>query len=249
MKNPLLNLKLKNTQDIESITKAMLFHDGQPYATSNKIAKYFGINHKDLLKKIREFHTFEAMIRGGKLRHQFRTVKGREYTYFELDADAFSFICLSITGKKAEAFKWAFIDAFKKATAEAITARVSINVNYSNEVWIEARNHGKDIRKLLTDKVKEFCEYAEEQRGGAYPTCPFYKHITDVIYAHVGVTAPKAGKNPRDVYSGDIIEAIEDAERIAIQLLDEVMANGGSRKIKNLLKERLQSELQDEVAS
>lgn len=240
MKNPLLTLKLKNTQDIESITKAMLFHDGQPYAKSNQIAKYFGKPHDDLLKKIRAFHSFEKLKGLGKISERNRTVKGREYPYFELDADAFSFICLSITGKKAEAFKWAFIDAFKKATAEVITARVAKNINYSNEVWIEARNHGKDTRKLLTDKLKEFCRYAEEQRGETYTRCPFYKHVTDVIYAHVGVTAPKADKTPRDVYSGDIIEAIEDAERTAIQLLDEVMVTGGSRKIKNLLKEKLQ---------
>ena len=229
-----------DTPTIDHITKAMLFHSGEPFATSTQISKYFGINHKDLLRKIREFHSFEAMIGGGKLRSQIRVVKGREYPYFELDADAFTFICMSVTGKKAEEFKWGFIQAYKLATTEAISVRVASQTNRLNQEWIEAREHGKDTRKLLQDKIKEFCKYAEIQRGKPYKVCPYYKHITDAIYAYIRIDTPKCGKALRDVYSGDIVEAIEAAELKVIELLDEVVESNGSRKgIKTLILERL----------
>ena len=229
---------------IEKIIKSMLYYHGEPFARSNQIAKYFGKPHNDLLKKIRSFHSYEELKRLGKISHRIRTIKGREYPYFELDADAFAFICLSITGKKAEAFKWVFIEAFKKTTLESITAKVSISANKANEKWLEARDCGKDTRKLLTDKIKEFCQYAEDQRGESYNNCPYYKLITDAIYSFIGVSAPKAGQNKRDVYSGDIVEAIETAELEVIEFLGEIIEANGSRKgIKPLIINRLTHEM------
>lgn len=228
---------------IESITKAMIFHSCEPYASSTQIAKYFGIRHDDLLRKIRAFHSFEDLKTFRKITEQIRVIKGRKYPFFELDADAFTFICMSVTGKQAEAFKWGFIQAYKLATTEAISARVTVQANRANEVWIEARDHGKDTRKLLTDKIKEFCQYAEHQRGKPYKMCPYYKHVTDAIYAYIGVSIPKAGQSPRDVYSGDLVEAIETAELVVIELLDEMMEMNVSRKgIKILISERLANE-------
>ena len=105
--------KVTGKLEITNIIKAMIFYSGEPFATSTQISKYFGMPHNDLLKKIRAFHSFDELISLGKISHRIRHIKGREYPYYELDADAFSFICLSITGKQAEAFKWSFIEAFK----------------------------------------------------------------------------------------------------------------------------------------
>jgi phage regulator Rha-like protein len=232
---------LTDTLTIEKITKAMLFHQGEPFATSLQIAKHFSIPHNDLLKKIRAFHSFDELIKVGKISRLKRHYRGQEFPYFELDADAFSFTCLSITSKKAEAFKWAFIQAFKQATTEAISARVAIECNKANEAWIEARCDGKDTRKSLSDKIKEFCSYAEEQRGESYgKNCPYFKIITDAIYNHLNIEAPKGGKAPRDTLSGDRVEAIQRAEAVVIDLLDEVMATNGTRKnLKARIVERL----------
>ncbi len=232
----------QNNLTIEKITKAMLFHSGEPFATSTHIAKHFGIRHDNLISKIRAFYSFNDLIKSLKIKELKRTYRGNEYPYYELDADAFAFICLSITGKKAEAFKWVFIEAFKKATLEAITAKVSISVNRANEDWIKTREKSKDSRKLLTDKVKEFCSYAEAQRGNPYKNakCPYYKHVTDAIYSYLDIEAPTGGKAPRNVYSGDIVEDIEAAELEVIELLAEIMDVQGSRSgIKKLIIEHL----------
>lgn len=232
---------LIDTLTIEKITKAMLFHDGEPFATSLKISQYFGIRHDDLLRKIRSFHSFDKLVSLRKITERNRINRGREYPYFELDADAFAFTCLSITGKKAEAFKWTFIEAFKQATAEAISAKVAIQCNKANEAWIEARCDGKDTRKSLSDKIKDFCHYAEEQRGESYgKNCPYFKIITDAIYNHLDIEAPKGGKAPRDTLSGDRVEAIERAEAVVMDFLDEVMETNSTRQsLKARIIERL----------
>ncbi len=117
--------------------------------------------------------------------------------------------------------------------------------NKENAYWGMARDHGKDTRKLLTDKIKEFCLYAENQRGTSYNSvCPYYKLITKVIYSFIGIDIPKLGIAHRDVYSGDIIETIEAAECCVIKLLDEIMYSEGSRKgIKPLIIDRLTHEM------
>jgi len=166
-----------------------------------------------------------------KIQPRIRVIKGRDYPYFELDADAFTFTCLSVTGKKAEAFKWAFIEAFKKAPAEAISTRANVAANKNNQHWIEARTTGKKIRIDLTDQIKEFCKYAEDQRGAPYPkVCPYYKLITDAIYQFKNIEQSK-GKQPlRDTLSGDKVEAVQDPETRVIKLLKHIITSGGSRE-------------------
>lgn len=226
--------------DIDKITKAMLLHNGQPFTTTKQISKYFSKKHADVMEKIRAFNSYDEMLRVGKIRPLNLQYRGQEYEAFELDADAFSFTCLSMTGKKAESFKWAFIEAFKKSTAKVISARASIKANEANQIWLEAREDGKSTRKALQNKIKEFCEYAQVQRGNTYPQCPYFKHITDAIYDYLSIKAPTGNKFPRDVYSGAIVESIESAEQDTIILLDEIMEAGKTRNaIKVQITDRL----------
>ena len=235
------NLALNDTATIEKIAKSMLFHSGEPFTTSLQIAKYFGIGHNDLLKKIRAFHSFENLIKLGKITQLKRVYRNQEFPYFELDADAFSFTCLSLTGKKAESFKWSFIQAFKKATVEAIGAKVAMQQNKANSEWIEARSESKHTRKYLTYKIKEFTKYAESQRGYSYNgKSPYYKIVTDAIYSFFDIEAPKAGQAPRDTLSGGMVETIETAESVVTGMLDDIIYNKQSRKN---LKERIIKEL------
>lgn len=131
---------------------------------------------------------------------------------------------------------------------EKISTKVAIQTNKANQEWSEVRNHGKYTRKAFTDKVKEFCKYAELQRGKPYSICPYYKLITDAIYTYLGVSISKVGQSPRDIYSGAVVEAIEAAELEVIKLIEEIMELNGSRKgIKPLIINRLTYEMGDFV--
>ena len=200
--------------EIKNIVKAMVFHSNEPYATSTQIAKYFRIDHKNLLQKIRSFHSYDELISRLKIQPRNRTRRGKEYPYYELDADAFTFTCLSFTGKKAESFKWFFIQAFKVATAEALTARVSAEANLANENYFRLRQDGKKEHRSYTDVVKILCEYAEEQRGGSYGgKCPYYRLFQSLVYKSIGIKISKSHKPSKDSLSPEALEQIENAEK------------------------------------
>ncbi len=225
---------------IEHITKAMLFHNREPFATSNQIARYFGVRHDNLLSKIRSFHSFDKLVKSLKIKELKRTYRGQKYPYFELDGDAFVFTCMSITGKNAESFKWAFIAAYKKATTEALTARITAEANSANKVWLEARTQGKMAHGNYTDAIKTFCLYAEEQRGkpygidkDGYPVkkpCPYYIHFQRVAYQKSGVEVNKGHLPKRDSLSGAELERVEDAEYAIAEMVVKMMNAGYAYK-------------------
>lgn len=231
MKNTLLT---PNTLTIEQITKAMIFHSSEPFATSTQIAKYFGIRHDNLLQKIRAFDSYVELNKSLKIKELKRTYRGQEYPYLELDADAFAFTCLSITGKKAEAFKWVFIKAFKLMAVEALTAKIKAEVHKADQLWNEVRTHGKIVHRGYTDAIKEFCAYAEEQRGNPYSIdkngnatnklCPYYIHFQKVAYQKADINFRK-GILPKRNSLGDTelerLEVIEsDIAKMVLELID-----------------------------
>ncbi len=221
---------------IKLITKAMVFHSDEPFATSTQIAKYFGIRHDNLLRKIQSFHSFNELIGSSKLRSRIRTIKGKDYPYFELDADAFVFTCMSFTGKKAEAFKWTFIKAFKLMASEALTAKIKAEVHKADQLWNETREQGKIAHRGYTDVIKEFCLYTEDQRGSSYsidktgnPTnkpCPYYIHFQRAVYQKAGIKFRKGLLPKRDTLSGNQLEQVEVIELDIVDMVSELMDSG-----------------------
>ena len=83
MKNTLL------TQDnlIVKISKAMILHQGEPFATSKQIAKEYGVKHANLIRTIQGLSLFDELINTLKLRLLKYTYRGQERDYFELDEE------------------------------------------------------------------------------------------------------------------------------------------------------------------
>lgn len=199
---------------IEKIIGAMLFHNGEPFATSNQIAKYFGVDHKNVLQKIRLFHSFDELVSQLKIQPRNRLVRGKEYPYYELDADAFTFTCMSFSGKTAEEFKWIIIKAFKKAAAEALTLRIRAQINLEYEDFHKLRSDGKETHKSYTDSIKALCEYAEKSRGSKYETqCPYFSLIQRLVYKALGIKESKGFKPARDAFSPQLLKKVEKLEK------------------------------------
>jgi phage regulator Rha-like protein len=218
-------MKMIEQETMATLIKAMIFHSSEPYITSTQIAKYFGIRHDNLLTKIRDFDRFDELVSFLKIKERKRVVNGREYPYFELDADAYAFTCLSINGKKAEDFKWAILQALKSATIEAIRHKTMAETNRLNEDWSKNRLKSKDTRALFVDKVKEFCEYAQAQRGYKYDKCPYFIKLTSLVYKSLGLKPPRSHQPRRDIFTSQELEDIENLESRLIELIDDLMAD------------------------
>ncbi len=219
------DLKGTNLEDlsIEKIAKAMIVHRDEAFASSLQIAKYFGVPHNYLLKKIRAFKGFDKLIKLGKISQLKRTYRGNEFPYFELNAEVFTLTCMSFNDAKGQAFKWAFINAFKEISIQLLTERVRAETNQANAEWLKKRNEIKETRHELTDSIKEFCEMAQAQRGSQYPQgkCPYYSKITSLVYEVLNVQKPKGTQTLRNIYSGTTLEQIEYLEDYLVTLIQE----------------------------
>lgn len=213
--------------DVAQIMGKMLWHEGKPFAKSTDIARYFGMNHKNMLRKIESFYSFDAMLSGSKLRHLERKVRGGIQRYYEMDAEAFSFICLSMTGKKAEKFKWAFIEAFKMANKEALINQVRVEINREIEQFVVEREEGKKVRLDFTNTMQRLCKYAEEIRGMSYGgKCPFYPMYTRLIYKSLGLCTVKAGGYKIRDLSIEDVQKVKERESEVSAAVNEMIDNG-----------------------
>ncbi|MGI7158056.1 Rha family transcriptional regulator [Campylobacter coli] len=112
------NKVIINKQEVQFDTQ-----DNQIFCTSLDVAKVFGKQHKHILELIGEkFNNNEIKnFCEPNFRLSFKTRKiegfrGRErkYPYYQLTKDGFSFIAMGLTGRKADKFKIAFINAFNE---------------------------------------------------------------------------------------------------------------------------------------
>ncbi|WP_109064387.1 Rha family transcriptional regulator [Aggregatibacter kilianii] len=102
----------------ENFKQFIQIKDHKTVTTSETVAKVFGKQHKHVLDKIRailselpdEFTkpNFGLCFKNNKLQN------GKPQPYFELTKDAFVFLVMGFTGKKANLFKLSYIQAFNQ---------------------------------------------------------------------------------------------------------------------------------------
>ncbi|ECC2259929.1 Rha family transcriptional regulator [Campylobacter coli] len=106
------NKVIINKQEVQFDTQ-----DNQIFCTSLDVAKVFGKQHKDILEIIR------SKIRNKEIQNfngrnfspvKYRDAKGEMRPAYQLTKDGFSFIAMGLTGRKADKFKIAFINAFNE---------------------------------------------------------------------------------------------------------------------------------------
>jgi Rha family phage regulatory protein len=117
------------TQNIPGASAPILaVANGLPTAISTDIAAFFGKRHNHVLRDIRtligktpeEFNAlnFEAV--------EILNAKGEKRPAYRLTRDGFTLLAMGFTGKKAIAFKLAYIDAFNEMEAELRKNRLTL---------------------------------------------------------------------------------------------------------------------------
>jgi len=110
------------SQSVQAATGAITLSvvDGTPTTTSNEVAQHFGKQHKHVLDKIA---TLIAEMPAAFAEPNFRLSEftdstGRTLPAYRLTRDGFTLLAMGFTGKKALAFKLAYIDAFNRMEAQ-----------------------------------------------------------------------------------------------------------------------------------
>ena len=107
------------SQPILAFSPAITIVNGEPTTLSTDLARHFGKRHDDVLRTIRNLL---PQLPDGGIRNFADTPltdehNGQSYSAYRLTRDGFTLLAMGFTGKKALAFKLAYIDAFNRMEA------------------------------------------------------------------------------------------------------------------------------------
>ena len=193
---------------------------------SLSVAEMFEKRHDHVLVKIEKILN-DSPEKSGQCFHKtrYKDNSGKLNVKYLMNRDGFTFLALGFTGRKADAWKWKYIDAFnamEKIISEKKTA-----------IWLETRQRGKLIRRDETNIIQRLVEYAKDQ-GSTH---------ADMLYMTYSKLANKmAGITSRDQATTLQLNDLSTMERIIAKAVIDGMGSGMHYKdIYKLSKERLET--------
>ena len=88
--------------------------DGQVTTTSLHVAEHFGKPHRDVLTRIRALDCSPAFTQRNFSLCTRKGANNKPEPYYRMTRDGFTFLCMGFTGKRAAAWKEAYINAFNQ---------------------------------------------------------------------------------------------------------------------------------------
>ena len=88
--------------------------DGQVTTTSLHVAEHFGKLHKNVLRRIESLDCSPEFNGRNFEPVEYINDKGEKRPYYRMTRDGFTFLCMGFTGKRAAAWKEAYINAFNQ---------------------------------------------------------------------------------------------------------------------------------------
>lgn len=202
------------------MTNLVIENKGMPATTSRIIAKEFEINHRNLIRTIK--NTIDSIDDKDftvlNFEHRdFSTAKGNTYQEYVISESGAMLLIMGFTGAKALKIKLEFIKAFCLMQAELEKGRHSID-------WRTNRTTGRVERLNLTDTIKDFVEYATAQ--GSSSAKMYYANITKMEYKALELIEKADNKingNFRDALSCTELGHLITAESIARGAIEKGM--------------------------
>ncbi len=198
--------------------------EGEVLADSMVVSEKFNKSHDRVLKSIDKLKkSIENIIRQNKRtqddRYIFtekeRTVRGRDFRYFEMNRNAFSLLAMSFTGEKALKWKMDFVEAFN--TMEEML------LNRKDLGWKQIREDSKAVRLEFTGCIAEFVEYCFSQ--GSKNAKRYYGNLTKMEYVALRFLEykEKVPSNFRDTLDKMKLHMIVMAEHVANETIKQGM--------------------------
>lgn len=207
--------------------------DGQPVVNSLTVADKFRKAHKNVLQKIEGLDCSDDFKRLNFQPSTYTNKQNKTVPCYLLTRDGFSFLCMGFTGKEAARWKEAYIRAFNQMEKALLKQQDELE-------WKQARLQSKEVRKSVTDTIKNFVDYATSQ--GSRSASMYYTNITKMEYAALELVE-KGSKIPtgfRDNLDMMDLCFLATAEQIAKQSLHAGMNQRLHYKdIYQLAKERV----------
>ena len=129
--------------------------NGRPMISSLDVARRFGKRHDNFIRKIENSYSYNRMIRLLKIEAaNYKDQQGKFRKMYYLTKDAFSYLVMGLTGKEADKWKWAYIEAF-----ELMAEKLS-----------RAQKYPPMIELFINNSVQGLEEYGKLNRNGLLKT-------------------------------------------------------------------------------
>jgi Rha family phage regulatory protein len=162
--------------------------DGQSFCNSLEIAENFGKAHKDVLKAIQKLIADLKEIGEGGERNfapgTYSDTQTQLRPMYHMTRDGFALLAMGFTGKESLKWKSKYISAFNEM--EKV-------INNQAGDWAKARSLVKEVRRSLTDRVKEYADLAVKQGSEMYKQKPqlAYINISKMTNKALGIDKPR----------------------------------------------------------
>jgi len=186
--------------------------------SSVTVAEVFHKRHDNVVRDIRKL--IGDLPAGSLLRFEessYLNEQNKSQPMYQMTRDGFSLLAMGFSGKKALEFKLKFLDAFNLMERDIL--------NQSNLSWQQERTSGKAGRRIETDVIQRFVEYATCQ--GAKSASWYYASITMLTNSEL-FRVKAAG---RDSLSALQLSFLTVAEQIIRQTLENGMSAGMHYKV------------------
>ncbi len=210
--NPLSNdiLALNNVSHL-------VIRSRQASIDTRSIAEVFSRPHNKVMLTVKSLIS-DGTISPTEFSESDFTVRGKKYSCIELNKGGFLKAMPFIGGRKSREGQKILIDEFmlmEKLLAKQSKERETIAFQLMRE-------EGKDVRKILTDTVKQFITYAKD--NGSKSADKYYTIITKLTYNSFLVINPKASEI-RDILTALQLSQLQMLELAASNILLKGMEN------------------------
>jgi Rha family phage regulatory protein len=186
----------------------------QAVTTSLKVSEILGKKHKNVLQAIERL----SADLPEKDRRNFKPVSyldamNRQQSMYEITRDGFTLLAMGFTGRRALLFKLQFIEAFNKMEMALL--------NQLNLSWQEQRAESKTARRVATDTIARFVDYAGKQ--GSRSARMYYQNITKMTHKALFLVKQASPQPFRDMLDGMQLAFLTTAEYLIQQALEDGM--------------------------
>lgn len=182
----------------------------QALTDSLTIAEMFEKRHTHVLDKIEKIMADSAENSAQCFfKTKYKDASGKWNTKYLMNRDGFTFLAMGFTGKKADEWKWKYINAFN--------AMEKVIMEKQTNIWLETRQQGKLIRKTETDVIQKLVEYAKAQGS---------QHADMLYVTYTKLANKMAGITKRDSATTAQLNDLSTMERLIANVVLDGIENG-----------------------
>lgn len=201
-------------------TKCDFYVDEDKNIYMSRTQMGYALQYKNASKSIEKIHQrhkrridkFSIMVTGGQIGGGSKNIDPNQEIWMYTEKGIYEICRFSYQPVADSFYDWVY------DTITAIRENDYYIVSDKDEKWLGIRQQTKEVRKIETDMIQKFIEYAEAQ--GSTHSNTYYKHLTELANKKVGIET-----NGRDKAEQKDLLRLKSLETLIEMRLETLMNN------------------------